>query len=199
MNDIMIKTPESPKLFSPTPTPSPPPSEKKEECIELKNINYKNMLLTGNPLKDTKSLSSTNNLENLDQFLNSENDNNKKEQWCKLNKTIKLQKFQDFVQKYKKEHNLNEEEEKSMISFLRGCLDKKRLQRVKDVIYDKDLGVIKDIPLLLYDKPSKHFTLKNVEKTAHMTTMKSLTPKKSHVSTIKQPISSSSSNASLKY
>jgi hypothetical protein len=162
--------------------------EKREECIELKNINYKNMLLTGTQMNENKS---SNNLENLDHFLNSENDNNKKDQWCKLNKTIKLQKLKYFVQKYKKEHNLNEEEEKSMISFLRGCLDKKRLQRVKDVIYDKELGVIKDIPLLLYDKPSKHFTLKNVEKTTQMTTMKSLTPKKSHVSTIKQPISSS--------
>ena len=155
-----------------------------EECIELKNINYKNMLLTGNTLKDTRS---SNNLENLEEFLNSENDNNKKDQWCKLNKTLKLQKFSEYVEKYKKENNLTEEEEKSMISFLKGCLDKKRLQRVKDVVYDKDTGLIKDIPALIYDKPTKHFTLKNLEK-SHITTMKSLTPKKSHVSTLKQPL-----------
>lgn len=174
---------------SPSPSASSLEPEKKEECIELKNINYKNMLLTGNPMKETKKSS---NLENLEQYLTSENDNNKKEQWCKLNKTVKLQKFQEFVQKYKMEHRLSEEEERSMISFLRGCLDKKRLQRVKDVIYDKELGVIKDIPSLTYDKPSKHFTLKNLEKSAHITTMKSLTPKKSHISTIKHPISFSS-------
>jgi hypothetical protein len=183
MNDMMMTDTTPTLLNNPSPFPPPLETEKKEECIELKNINYKNMLLTGNPMKEAKK---SYNLENLEQFLTSENDNNKKEQWCKLNKTVKLQKFQEFVQKYKMEHRLSEEEEKSMIAFFRGCLDKKRLQRVKDVIYDKEMGVIKDIPSLTYDKPSKHFTLKNLEKSAHITTMKSLTPKKNHISTIKQ-------------
>jgi hypothetical protein len=41
--------------------------------------------------------------------------------------------------------------------------------------YDKEKGCIKDIPLLFYDKGTKHFTLKNTDK--HMSTLKCLTPK----------------------
>ena len=59
---------------------------------------------------------------------------------------------------------------------MKDCLDRKKLQRVKDVIYDKTEGVIKEIPALSYTKSSKHFTLKNLEK--RVSTLKSLAPKK---------------------
>jgi hypothetical protein len=59
----------------------------KEECLELKNIMYKTMLLNGNPLQETKS---EKDLSNLDKFLESEKINNVNEPWCKLNKTIKM-------------------------------------------------------------------------------------------------------------
>ena len=63
-----------------------------------------------------------------------------------------------------------------MVTFLKDCLDRKKLQRVKDVIYDKTTGQIKDIPALSYTKSNKHFTLKNLEK--RVSTLKSLAPKK---------------------
>jgi len=50
------------------------------------------------------------------------------------------------------------------------------LCRVKDVIYDKINGVVKEIPALTYTKASKHFTLKNMDK--RVSTLKSLAPKK---------------------
>jgi len=55
-------------------------------------------------------------------------------------------------------------------------LDRKKLQRVKDVIYDKETGTVKDIPGLVYTKGTKHFTLKNIDK--RISTLKSLPPKK---------------------
>jgi hypothetical protein len=48
---------------------------------------------------------------------------------------------------------------------------------VKEVIYDKNTGLIKNIPGLLYNKSSNHFTLKNVDN-RHVSTAKSLMPKK---------------------
>ena len=86
-----------------------------EECLELKNIKYKTMLLNGNPLKETKS---ENDLSNLDKFLEDEKNNNVNEPWCKLNKTIKTKKILEFVEKYKTEKNLDQEEEKSLLAFL---------------------------------------------------------------------------------
>jgi hypothetical protein len=146
----------------------------KEECLELKNIKYKTMLLNGNPLQETKS---ANDMYNLDKFLENEKINNDNEPWCKLNKTVKTKKILDYVEKYKIEKKLNEEEEQILITFLKDCLDRKKLQRVKDVLYDKVNGSIKDIPSLSYTKINKHFTLKNMDK--RISTLKSLAPKKS--------------------
>jgi hypothetical protein len=142
---------------------------KKEECIELKNIKYKTMLLNGNPIVETKS---SNNLSNLDKFLEEEKNNSKNEPWSKLNKTIKTQKLLEFVNHYKSEKKLNEDQEKTLIAFLKDSLDKKRLTRVKDVIYDKITGNVKEIPALFYNKSTKHFTLKNLDK--RVSTLKSL-------------------------
>jgi hypothetical protein len=146
---------------------------KPQECLELKNIQYKTMLLSGAPLKETKS---SNDISNLDKFLEDEKTNNKSEPWCKLDKTIKTKKMLDFVEVYKKDNSLDQEEEKILIAFLKDCLDRKKLQKVKEVNYDKTNGKITDIPALSYTKSSKHFTLKNLEK--RVSTLKSLAPKK---------------------
>jgi hypothetical protein len=147
------------------------------ECNELKNIKYKTMLLNGNPLQETKS---SNDLSNLEKFLEDEKNNNSNEPWCKLNKTIKTKKLIEYVELYKNEKKLDENESQNLMTFLKDCLDKKKLQRVKDVIYDKTFGIVKDIPALHYIKSSKHFTLKNIDK--RVSTLKSLTPKTSNKS-----------------
>ena len=153
------------------------PSQNKEEiieeCIELKNIKYKTMMLKGKTITERKS---SNDLQNLDMFLEKEKNNNKNEPWSKLDKTIKTQKLLTFVETYKVEKKLNEDESKHMVSFLKDCLDKKKLSRVKDVVYDKITGTIKEIPALVYNKSSKHFTLKNIDK--RVSTLKSLPVKK---------------------
>lgn len=143
------------------------------ECQELKNIKYKSMLLNGAPLKEIKS---SNDLSNLDKFLENEKNVNVNEPWCKLNKTIKIKKLIEYADIYKQHNNLTSEEEQSLVLFFKDCLDRKKLQRVKDVIYDKDNGNIKDIPALHFIKITKHFTLKNLDK--RVSTLKSLAPKK---------------------
>lgn len=149
------------------------PQEKKDECLELKNIKYKTMLLSGVPLKETRS---SNDLSNLEKFLENEKNNNKNDPWCKLDKTIKTKKFIEFIDSYCEDKHLDENEKIILTSFLKDCLDRKKLQRVKDVIYDKTTGIIKEIPALFYTKSSRHFTLKNIDK--RVSTLKSLTPKK---------------------
>lgn len=151
------------------------------DCQELKNIKYKTMLLNGAPLKETKS---SNDLSNLDKFLENEKNNNVNEPWCKLNKTIKMKKLQEYVIIYKEENELSDDEGESLIAFLKDCVERKKLQRVKDVIYDKENGKIKDIPALHYIKTSKHFTLKNLDK--RVSTLKSLAPKKTGQGTIRK-------------
>ena len=69
-------------------------NEKTEECLELKNIMYKTMLINGNPLPETKS---EKDLSNLDKFLESEKINNVNEPWCKLNKTVKTKRRTSYL------------------------------------------------------------------------------------------------------
>jgi hypothetical protein len=151
------------------------------ECQELKNIKYKTMLLNGVQLPETKS---SNDISNLDKFLENEKNNNVNEPWCKLNKTIKMRKLQDYVTVYKEDNKLSDDEGELLITFLKDCIDRKKLQRVKDVIYDKENGKIKEIPSLHYMKSNKHFTLKNLDK--RVSTLKSLAPKKTTQGTIRK-------------
>uniref|UniRef100_A0A6C0JKT2 Uncharacterized protein n=1 Tax=viral metagenome TaxID=1070528 RepID=A0A6C0JKT2_9ZZZZ len=147
-----------------------------EECIELKNIKYKTMLINGVALNESKASQS---IHNLDKFLENEKNSSENEPWCKLNKTIKIKKITEYVlNDYKKNNNLDETECESLITFLKDCLDRKKLQRIKDVIYDKENGAIKEIPALTYVKTTKHFTLKNIEK--RISTLKSLPQNKSN-------------------
>ena len=77
---------------------------------------------------------------------------------------------------------MDDEECELLIIFFKDCLDRKKFQRVKDVIYDKTTGLVKEVPALSYTKATKHFTLKNIDK--RVSTLKSL-PAKKLQSTIK--------------
>lgn len=147
---------------------------KNDECIELKNIKYKTMLMSGNLIKETKS---SNDLSNLEQFLENDKTSNQSEPWNKLDKTIKTKKCMTYADEYTKKHNLTPEEDLALRTFLKDCLDRKKLQRVKDVLYDKTSGEIKDIPAIMFNKAKSHFTLKNIDK-QRISTLKSLPPKK---------------------
>jgi hypothetical protein len=55
-------------------------------------------------------------------------------------------------------------------------LDRKKLQRVKDVTYDVKTGRIKAIPGLTFNKNKHKFTLRRVDK--KKSTLKGLAPKR---------------------
>lgn len=145
-------------------------------CNELKTLKYKSMVLNGIPWPETKASS---DMANLDKFLENEKITNSNEPWSKLDKTAKIKKLFFFADNYKKENNLSDEEYNNLITFFKECLDKKKLQRVKDVIYNKEIGQIIEIPGLFYNKNNSHYTLKNLDK--RISTVKSLTPKKKQV------------------
>lgn len=61
-------------------------STQQEECMELKNIKYKTMLISGSDIQETKTSA---DMQNLERFLEDEKFTNQAETWCKLDKTIK--------------------------------------------------------------------------------------------------------------
>ena len=126
-------------------------------------------MIAENKFKSSVNFFITNNLQY-------EKISNSNEPWSKLDKTAKTRKLLTFAEKYRTEQNLTDTEYSKLVAFFKDCLDKKKLQRVKDVIYDKDTGEIKEVPALHFSKPTVHFTLKNIDK--RISTIRSLAPKK---------------------
>jgi hypothetical protein len=150
-----------------------------EHCKELTNIHFKNILLNQNNSTITKK---TENITILDDFLeNNEKQKNNTEEntktWSQLNKMEKMNKINEYINSISSEYNLSSKDIDELKKYLRECLNRKMLLRIKDVQYDKNEGIIKKINGLviktgkLSDKERK-FTLKNSDKKD--TTLKNL-------------------------
>jgi len=151
-----------------------------ETCHELKSIEYKSNLLNRNSSRRLSSASNTNSrkigtLQNMEDFLEQEKTFHKDTPWSKLNKSIKLDKLEKFTEDYGKQHNLEYDDQNELLILLKDALNKKKLQRVKEIIYDKNECYIKNIPILQHDKNSNRFSLRQHKKT---TTTMNLAPKK---------------------
>ena len=161
----------------------------KKENNELKTLKYKTTILNGFSWPENNKM---NNMENLEKFLENEKISNASEPWNKLDKTAKIKKLLSFSEKYKNENNLNENEYNKLVSFFKECLDRKKLQRVKDVKYDAISGEVNDVPSLIFNKTNAHFTLKNTDK--RVSTIRGLAPKKK-IGTAKNNIQNDSSDS----
>lgn len=118
-------------------------------------------------------ISNTDDMETINKILENEKKQNKKETWTKLNKINKLLKLDDFVVNYAKENKLSEKMSKQLKSLLYDAIDKKKLNRIRDITYDKSKGVITNIPILVLNKTTKIFTLNNEKK---VSTLRALAP-----------------------
>ena len=100
-----------------------------DECQELRNIKYKTMLLSGNK----KGLNTViDNVSNLDLLLDNETEKSKKESWNKLDKSAKMRKISDYINKIQPTYMLSNEEIDILKNYLSSNLDKKNLQKNKD-------------------------------------------------------------------
>ena len=148
-----------------------------KEMKDLKNIKYKSMLLS-NSTYNNLSPRDTNDVNNINDFLEKEKQTHTNELWSKLDKTINMQKIRVFIEDYSTINNLTTKESKFLLSFLTTGLEQKRLSKAKDVIYDRETGVIKSIPCLLFNQINRKFTLKRCEK--RQSTLKCLPPKRTN-------------------
>ena len=119
------------------------------------------------------------NYNMMDKLLEHEKQHNKTETWIKLDKTVKIQKLHQFAEKYGKEHTLPVKDVKTLKSFFVNCLEKNKLNKTKDVTYNKDSHDIVAIPSLHFNQIARNFTLKIVD-AKRVSTLKSLTPKRNN-------------------
>lgn len=132
------------------------------------------------------------NYNTVEQLLEKEKQHNKSDSWNKLDKTVKIQKLHSFAEKYGKEHSLPVKEIKTLKMFFISSLEKNKLQKTKDVVYDKDSKDITAIPALHFNKEARNFTLRILD-TKRVSTLKSLTPKR--VTEKERPIPATTSDS----
>jgi hypothetical protein len=145
---------------------------KTTENVPTEDNKYKNILQPTTP-----TYQNIVNYSTIDNILEKEKQRNKTEAWNKLDKTVKIQKLHAFSEKYGKEHNFPVKEIKSLKSFFVDCLEKNKLQKTKDVNYDKETREIISIPSLHFNAATHNFTLRIID-AKRISTLKSLTPKR---------------------
>lgn len=131
-------------------------------------------------IDDTKKDVTLNNditIDDIDKILERERQKNKRDNWIKLDKTAKIQKLHVYAETYGKENALPSKDVKLLKKFFIICLNKNKLGKSKDVVYNKEEMKILSIPALYFNKISHNFTLRIID-TKRVSTLKSLTPKK---------------------
>lgn len=116
----------------------------------------------------------------IDSILENEKITNKTDAWNKLNKYEKIQRLHVFSESYGNDNSLKPKEVSSLKLFFSGCIEKNKLTRTKDVIYNKDTQIVTSIPALHFNTTTNNFTLK-ITDTKRVSTIKSLTPKRTTV------------------
>jgi len=118
-----------------------------------------------------------NSMDNIEKFLEIEKQQNKMEGWLKLDKPTKLIKLHEFAETYGKDNELSHKFISALIKLFVHNLDNNKLNRSKDVIYNKTDGIISSIPALYFNTTSNCFSLKYTDN-KRVSTLKSLTPKR---------------------
>ena len=116
--------------------------------------------------------------DNIDEYLIQEQrDGHKQKAWSKLEKGIKLKRLYKFIEILTKKFSLTEKEVLELKKYMKTSLERKKLQRIKDVTYDSMNNIIKEIPGLTFNETNRKFILRKIDKKG--TTIKCLAPKNS--------------------
>lgn len=133
-------------------------TKKNKECKEYNSLKYRTMIMTGKDIDQKIKYESSQ--EELDDFLVKEQTANKKQSWSKLSKTERLKKIDVFIKSHLiKNHSLTEEEVSNLNSYVTNLLERKKLLKSNEILYNEDKGFIEEIPALLFNNKIRKFTL----------------------------------------
>ena len=89
-------------------------------------------------------------------------EDNSNQTWNKVEKTFKLTKLYDYVDTCVEQNLLLPEHAENLKKHLKEKINRKQLQRSKDVCYDKEHGKVTAIAILQFDS-AKGFSFKNID------------------------------------
>ena len=127
-------------------------------CKEYNSLKYKTMIMTGENME--KQIMNETNEETLHSFLMQERNQNKRQSWGKLSKTYKIQKIQKYVnQSLRDKYQLSNEECIQTMTYIRHLLERKKLTKASEIIYDEESGDVTQIPMICFQNQARKFTL----------------------------------------
>ena len=132
------------------------------DCKEYNSLKYKTMIMTGTNIEPTMDT----NEEKINMFLSMDMEKNKKGVWSKLSKTEKVKKIKNYIKtNLLKEHNLTESEIITANKFFSLLMDRKKLSKNNELMYNQENGLIESIEGLTFNVETRKFTI-NCDKPA---------------------------------
>lgn len=126
------------------------------DCKEYNSLKYKTMIMTGTNIEPTID----SNEEKINMFLNMDMEKNKKGVWSKLSKTEKVKKIKNYIKTtLLKEHNLTDTEILTATKFFSLLMDRKKLSKNNELIYNQEIGLIESIEGLSFNVETRKFTI----------------------------------------
>ena len=121
---------------------------------------------------------SLNNLTSLLTTIKDNIDIDENKPWNKLENGSKIEKLNVYAEKHGKDKNYSVKEIKLLKIYFKDCvLHKNKLNKSKEILYDKENGIILNIPGLNYNNSSKSFTIRSND-AKRVSTLKHLAPKR---------------------
>ena len=116
------------------------------ECKEYNSLKYKTMIMNGTNIESSIQT----NEDKINNFLSMDIEQNKKGVWSKLSKTEKIKKIKGYiknnlVEKYK----LSDTETINANRFFSLLMDRKKLSKNNELIYNQEGGLIESIEGLI--------------------------------------------------
>ena len=131
-------------------------SKNNNECKEFNNLKYRTMINTGTNLENNIDTSE----DAINNFLNIDIENNKKGIWSKLTKTEKIKKIKQYInEKLKLEYNLTDEESVYTVKVFTIMIDRKKLSKNNELIYNQENGFIEQIGGLTFNIETRKFNI----------------------------------------
>lgn len=118
---------------------------------------------------ETNTRNRTKSYDKLQQFLDNERDHSRSDPWTRIRREVQTQYLREYTERYANVHNLNEDERTSLETFLVTFATQGHLSRSKDVVFDRQTRIIKDIPGILFDRTAKRATLRYADTTFSIT------------------------------
>lgn len=131
------------------------------------------------------------NTNTIEDMLNAERTSLKREPWNKLDKMTKIEKLRRFAETFVVDNHLAATEIPTLQQFLVQSVQRDKLLKTKDVVYNRETGLVTAVPSLHYHSSTRGFTLRNLDR--KISTLKSLAPAR----VVMQPSSQSQSQPQL--